>query len=75
VQDFFSPLKIFGRNGKNLIEMWDNDRPYSYYGIVSRDTPNAFMILGPNTVSRLLVAKVYCMTCTNENTIYVVLLC
>ncbi|KAF3492389.1 uncharacterized protein GIQ15_01906 [Arthroderma uncinatum] len=46
--DFLHPMKIFGRNGRALHEMW-KDGAKAYRGTCADDMPNFGMILGPNT--------------------------
>ncbi|MCV7028392.1 flavin-containing monooxygenase [Mycobacterium sherrisii] len=42
------PLKVTGRNGIDLHEMWGS-RPYAYLGITVPNFPNFFIIYGPGT--------------------------
>ncbi|OBF97723.1 4-hydroxyacetophenone monooxygenase [Mycobacterium sp. 852014-52450_SCH5900713] len=42
------PLKITGRDGVDLREMWGS-RPYAYLGITVPKFPNLFIIYGPGT--------------------------
>lgn len=42
------PLKVIGRNGIDLHQMWGS-RPYAYLGITVPDFPNFFIIYGPGT--------------------------
>ncbi len=46
--DVLWPLKITGRNGVDLHEMWGR-RPYAYLGITVPRFPNFFIIYGPGT--------------------------
>lgn len=46
--DVLWPLKVTGRNGIDLHEMWGR-RPYAYLGITVPDFPNFFIIYGPGT--------------------------
>lgn len=46
--DVLWPLKITGRNGIDLHEMWGT-RPYAYLGITVPNFPNLFIIYGPGT--------------------------
>ncbi|BBY20470.1 flavin-containing monooxygenase [Mycobacterium stomatepiae] len=46
--DVLWPLKVTGRNGIDLHEMWGS-RPYAYLGITVPDFPNFFIIYGPGT--------------------------
>lgn len=46
--DFLYPMKIYGRNGRALHEMW-KDGARAYQGTCADDMPNLGIILGPNT--------------------------
>lgn len=46
--EFVSPLKVFGRDGRELSEYWRDDA-LSYLGISVAAFPNLFMLVGPNT--------------------------
>lgn len=46
--DVLWPLKITGRDGSDLREMWGS-RPYAYLGITVPNFPNLFIIYGPGT--------------------------
>jgi len=46
--DVLWPLKVLGRNGIDLREMWGR-RPYAYLGITVPQFPNLFLIYGPGT--------------------------
>jgi 4-hydroxyacetophenone monooxygenase len=46
--DVLWPLKVTGRNGIDLHEMWGT-RPYAYLGITVPDFPNFFIVYGPGT--------------------------
>ncbi|MEE3064490.1 MAG: NAD(P)/FAD-dependent oxidoreductase [Actinomycetota bacterium] len=46
--DVLWPLKVTGRNGIDLHELWGS-RPYAYLGITVPDFPNFFIIYGPGT--------------------------
>jgi cation diffusion facilitator CzcD-associated flavoprotein CzcO len=46
--EFLYPMKIYGRNGRALHEMW-KDGARSYLGICADDMPNLGIVLGPNT--------------------------
>ncbi len=50
VQDLFAPLDIKGKGGIDLLPKWKNNGPCAYAGITCNDLPNAFFLLGPNTV-------------------------
>lgn len=49
VQDYFSPLKLYGLNSEDILETWKTGSPSHYLGIMSSSTPNSFALLGPNT--------------------------
>ena len=44
-----SPMKIRGRTGTLLSEVWGDDDPRAYLGITVPDYPNLFCLYGPNT--------------------------
>lgn len=46
--DFLHPMKIYGRNGVALHEVW-KDGARAYHGTCADDMPNLGIILGPNT--------------------------
>lgn len=46
--DFLHPMKIFGRNGRALHEMW-KDGARAYHGTCADEMPNFGIVLGPNT--------------------------
>ncbi|OBF12679.1 4-hydroxyacetophenone monooxygenase [Mycobacterium sp. ACS4054] len=46
--DVLWPLRITGRDGVDLHEMWGS-RPYAYLGITVPNFPNLFIIYGPGT--------------------------
>ncbi len=43
------PLKIEGRNGRDLREVWEDDNARAYLGITAPGFPNLFFVYGPNT--------------------------
>jgi 4-hydroxyacetophenone monooxygenase len=45
---FLWPMRIVGRNGKELHEVWDGDAR-AYLGMTAPGFPNLFMLYGPNT--------------------------
>lgn len=47
--DFFSPMKVYGRDGVDVLEEWKKERPRGYMGILSWLMPNFFTLLGPYT--------------------------
>lgn len=46
--DVLWPLKVTGRNGTDLHELWGS-RPYAYLGITVPEFPNFFIVYGPGT--------------------------
>jgi 4-hydroxyacetophenone monooxygenase len=46
--DLLWPLKVTGRNGINLHDMW-GQRPYAYLGVTVPKFPNFFIVYGPGT--------------------------
>ncbi|EEP81513.1 conserved hypothetical protein [Uncinocarpus reesii 1704] len=46
--EFMHPIKIYGRNGKPLSEIW-NGGARALYGVAVEDLPNFGMLYGPNT--------------------------
>lgn len=47
-QQFMHPIKLYGRNGTPLRELWKNGAR-GYYGVNVEDMPNFGMLYGPNT--------------------------
>jgi 4-hydroxyacetophenone monooxygenase len=45
---FLTPLRLFGRHGVELNQVWDGDAR-AYLGITVPEFPNLFMLYGPNT--------------------------
>jgi len=59
VADYFAPMEIYDKNGRNELEKWKEDGPNLYLGIANNDLPNLFILYGPNTVrSHSLYVKV-----------------
>ncbi|MGC8535700.1 MAG: flavin-containing monooxygenase [Rhizomicrobium sp.] len=46
--EFLAPMRVKGRGGVDLHQMWDGD-PRAYLGITVPGFPNFFMMYGPNT--------------------------
>jgi 4-hydroxyacetophenone monooxygenase len=46
--EFLMPLKVIGRGGRNLHDVWDGDAR-AYLGITLPHFPNLFLLYGPNT--------------------------
>ncbi|WP_040803675.1 flavin-containing monooxygenase [Nocardia concava] len=46
--EFLWPMKIRGRGGRNLADVWDGGA-HAYLGITVPEFPNMFMLYGPNT--------------------------
>ena len=47
--DVFTPLRILGRNGVDINDVWNGRGIEAYYGTTVAGYPNLFMLLGPNT--------------------------
>ncbi|MDY7227961.1 flavin-containing monooxygenase [Hyalangium rubrum] len=48
VAHYLSPIRIVGREGRELNESW-NGTPSTYLGITVSGFPNLFLLMGPNT--------------------------
>jgi cation diffusion facilitator CzcD-associated flavoprotein CzcO len=48
VSRYLAPIRIVGRQGRELNEHWDTT-PSSYLGITVNGFPNLFLLMGPNT--------------------------
>ena len=46
---FLTPMRVQGRDGQVLNEIWDRDGAEAYLGITHTGFPNFFMMYGPNT--------------------------
>ena len=42
-------MKIYGRDGRELLEEWQKKGPEAYYGLSVSGYPNLFFMMGPNT--------------------------
>ena len=42
-------IALYGRNGRNLFDSWQEHGPEAYYGTCIAGYPNLLLILGPNT--------------------------
>lgn len=42
--------KVFNDKGERLADLWKNSSPEAYLGTAIENTPNAFLILGPNVL-------------------------
>ena len=49
VSKMLHPMKIFGRDGRELHEVWGADDAKAYLGLSVPGFPNFFMLTGPNT--------------------------
>src|ERR1700722_8348884 len=49
VSKMLHPMKIFGRDGRELHEVWGADDAEAYLGLSVPGFPNFFMLTGPNT--------------------------
>lgn len=47
--DFLWPMKVRGRGGKSVEELWAKDGPRAYLGAMLPGFPNFFVLYGPNT--------------------------
>ncbi len=67
--DFLFPMKITGRDGKTIDELWAADGARAYVGCMMPGFPNLWALYGPNTNGGLHVAAfaemtmVYAMQC------------
>jgi 4-hydroxyacetophenone monooxygenase len=43
------PMRVYGRGGRSLNELWGEDDPRAYLGINVPGFPNYFIMYGPNT--------------------------
>jgi 4-hydroxyacetophenone monooxygenase len=46
---FLSTMRVVGRNGRALSEVWNDDDAQAYLGMTVPGFPNLFMLYGPNT--------------------------
>lgn len=46
---FLLPMEIYGRDGVELREYWEDDNAKAYLGICTPKFPNLFFVYGPNT--------------------------
>ncbi|MGN2641744.1 flavin-containing monooxygenase [Nocardia takedensis] len=46
--EFLWPMKITGRGGREIGEVWD-EGAHAYYGVTVPEFPNMFLVYGPNT--------------------------
>ena len=60
--DFLYPMKITGRDGKALEELWADDGARAYRGCMVAGFPNLWMLYGPNTNGGLPVSQFHEMT-------------
>ncbi|CAL8143341.1 unnamed protein product [Orchesella dallaii] len=49
ITEYFSPLKIFGKEGLDLFAKWKKNSPTAYLGVNTSDAPNLFFIIGPHS--------------------------
>lgn len=52
VQDYFAPIQVIGTNGTDILKLWKDGWPETFYGLTCNATPNMFFITGPNAVSK-----------------------
>jgi len=43
------PMEVRGSSGRSLRELWGEDNPRAYLGVLVPDYPNFFILYGPNT--------------------------
>jgi 4-hydroxyacetophenone monooxygenase len=43
------PMEIYGRGGKRLREVWEEENPRAFLGVSVPEFPNMFILFGPNT--------------------------
>lgn len=48
--EMLAPVKVTGREGRDLRAQWGHDNPRAHLGITAPGFPNLFIIFGPNTV-------------------------
>ncbi len=60
--DFLYPMKITGRHGKTIDEVWADDGARAYRGCMVSGFPNLWLLYGPNTNGGLPVAQFHEMT-------------
>ena len=46
--DYFTQIKVTGRNGVNINDVWRKDGPRAYWGVTVPYMPNLFILYGPN---------------------------
>jgi len=56
------PMRVTGRDGRTIDEMWAKDGPRAYLGTMVPGFPNLFMLYGPNTNGGLGVPQYHEMT-------------
>ncbi|ANS28834.1 putative flavin-containing monooxygenase [Rhodococcus opacus] len=66
--DYLEPIKITGREGKDLHEYWGGDAR-AYMGITVPSFPNLFMLMGPNTGVVVNGSSLYMAECAAEYTV------
>lgn len=47
--EFFWPMEVRGRGNRSVEELWSEDGPRAYRGVMMPGFPNFFVIYGPNT--------------------------
>ena len=52
--EYFSPMRVIGRSGRTIEELWDKDGPRAYWGVAVPHLPNFFILYGPNANPRNL---------------------
>jgi 4-hydroxyacetophenone monooxygenase len=51
---YFSPMRITGRGGVSVDDLWAKDGPRAYWGVTVPHLPNFFILYGPNANPRNL---------------------
>lgn len=60
--DYLMPMKVLGRNGRDLHQEWSGDAR-AYLGITVPGYPNLFMMAGPNTSVVVNGSAIFSMEC------------
>ncbi|CAL8115864.1 unnamed protein product [Orchesella dallaii] len=50
-QNYFAPITVVGEGSVNLMDLWKEQGPQTYLGVMSHTAPNFFTILGPHSGS------------------------
>ena len=52
--EYFSPIRLVGRDGRTIEDIWAKDGPRAYWGVAVPNLPNFFILYGPNANPRNL---------------------